>query len=131
MSQQNKSQLIKSKEVYTKELIKIPGVGKVVAEDLFNLGIKNVSDLKGKNPEELYMLHNQVKGSVQDICMLYTFRCAVYFAETPIEKQNSEKLKWWNWMDEEKISSIEKDKELQEKYRKTKKQNIRSLTKGK
>jgi len=37
---------------------------------------------------------------VQDRCILYVFRCAVYFAETPANEQNSEKLKWWNWKDQ-------------------------------
>ncbi|WP_177734368.1 MULTISPECIES: helix-hairpin-helix domain-containing protein [Flavobacterium] len=32
-------------------------------------------------------------------CLLYVFRCAVYFAETPMNRQDSEKLKWWNWKD--------------------------------
>lgn len=118
MSKPKESQSIKSKEESIKELRKIPGVGKAVAEDLFNIGFKSILDLKGKDPEVMYILHNQKKGTVQDICMLYTFRCAVYFAETPKEKQNPEKLKWWNWMDKEKVSSKEKDFEIQNKLQK-------------
>lgn len=64
-----------------------------------NLGITQVEDLHGRNPEELYDLHNANRGSVQDRCMLYTFRCAVYFADTPAEKRDPELLKWWNWKD--------------------------------
>ena len=37
-----------------KELQEIPGVGKIVAKDLWNLGIKTVKDLRDKNPEQLY-----------------------------------------------------------------------------
>lgn len=118
MSKPKESQPIKSKEESMKELRKIPGVGNAVAEDLFSLGFKSISDLKGKDPEEMYIRHNQLKGSVQDICMLYTFRCAIYFAETPKEKQDSEKLKWWNWMDKEKVSSKEKDFQIQNKLQK-------------
>ncbi len=33
-----------------------------------------------------------------------------------LKKQDSEKLKWWNWMDKEKITSKEKDKQIQERY---------------
>lgn len=91
-----------SKEKGIAELKKVPGVGKVVAVDLWNLGIKSISDLKGKNPEELYEKHNHLKGSIQDRCMLYTFRCAVYFANTDEKSREPEKLKWWNWMDNEK-----------------------------
>lgn len=77
----------------------IPGVGKSIAEDLYNIGIHQVADLKGRRPEELYDVSNAFVGSVQDRCLLYTFRCAVYFAETPPELQDPEKLKWWNWKD--------------------------------
>ncbi|HMV41039.1 MAG TPA: helix-hairpin-helix domain-containing protein [Leptospiraceae bacterium] len=91
-----------SKEQSLKELRTIPGVGKVVANDLWNLGIKSISDLINKKPENLYHKHNLLKGKVQDRCMLYTFRCAVYFANTEKDFQEPEKLKWWNWMDDDK-----------------------------
>jgi nucleotidyltransferase/DNA polymerase involved in DNA repair len=57
-----------------KELSQIPGVGKVVSQDLYSLGFTSIKDLKGKNPEKMYENHNNYKGSVQDRCMLYTFR---------------------------------------------------------
>ncbi|HLR38721.1 MAG TPA: helix-hairpin-helix domain-containing protein [Chitinophagaceae bacterium] len=82
-----------------KDLQCIPGVGKSIAEDLYNIGIHQIADLKGRSPELLYDESNAFAGSVQDRCLLYTFRCAVYFAETPSELQESEKLKWWNWKD--------------------------------
>lgn len=63
------------------------------------MGITQVDDLQGKNPELLYDLHNKFRGSVQDRCMLYTFRCAVYYADTLPEKRDPELLKWWNWKD--------------------------------
>ncbi|MDF2454956.1 MAG: pathogenicity locus [Cytophagaceae bacterium] len=95
-----------------KDLLRIPGVGKVIAKDLYRLGFKSVADLKAQDPEILYVLHNDLKGEVQDICLLYTFRCAVYFAETPIQKQEVEKLKWWHWMDKVKLDSKSKDAEI-------------------
>ena len=82
-----------------KELTIIPGVGKSTAEDLINVGINHVADLKGKNPEKLYEELCVFSGCKQDRCVLYVFRCAVYYSETPIEKQDPEKLKWWNWKD--------------------------------
>jgi len=78
-----------------KELIKIPGVGFSIANDLINIGITSVKDLENKNPELLYEQSNQYAGVVQDKCLLYVFRCAVYFA-TEI-RHDKEKLKWWNW----------------------------------
>lgn len=95
-----------------KDLLRIPGVGKVIAKDLYQLGFTSVADLKGQDPEILYTLHNDLKGEVQDICMLYTFRCAVYFAETPVKKHEIEKLKWWHWKDEVKLDSKSKDAEI-------------------
>ena len=82
-----------------KDLTRIPGVGKSLATDLYNIGIRSVEDLKGKDPEQLYYQSNQFAGCVQDRCVLYVFRCAVYFAETPANDQDSEQLKWWNWKD--------------------------------
>ncbi|AEV98179.1 pathogenicity locus [Niastella koreensis] len=82
-----------------KELSKIPGVGKSIAADLLNIGIRSIDDLKGKDPLLLYDRSNQFAGCVQDRCLLYVFRCAVYFAETPANDQDREKLKWWNWKD--------------------------------
>jgi hypothetical protein len=63
------------------------------------MGITEVEDLRGRDPEALYDLHNRFRGSVQDPCMLYTFRCAVYYADTPPEKRDPELFKWWNWKD--------------------------------
>jgi predicted RecB family nuclease len=82
-----------------KELTIIPGVGKSIATDLWNIGITAIADLQGKDPEVLYGLSNKYAGAVQDRCLLYVFRCAVYFAETPKADQENDKLKWWNWKD--------------------------------
>jgi Pathogenicity locus len=79
------------------KLEKIPGVGKSIARDLQNIGIHSVADLKGKNPETLYAQSNQFDGITQDRCLLYVFRCAVYFAGQ--ENPEPDKLKWWNWKD--------------------------------
>lgn len=78
-------------------LTDIPGVGKSIANDLRDIGIYRVDDLKGMDAENMYALSNAFAGKVQDRCLLYVFRCAVYFAETPEHKRDPEKLKWWNW----------------------------------
>jgi hypothetical protein len=83
-----------------KELSTIPGVGKSLASDLWNIGITSIDDLRGKDPELLYQFSNKFAGCVQDRCVLYVFRCAVYFADTEKEKRDPEKLKWWNWKDQ-------------------------------
>lgn len=79
------------------DLQTIPGVGKSIAEDLRNIGVQAVVDLKGKDPEKLFEMSNRFEGKVQDRCLLYVYREAVYFAENP--NPDPEKLKWWNWKD--------------------------------
>jgi hypothetical protein len=87
------------KEIAVKDLRQIPGVGKSLATDLWNIGIHSVSQLKNKDPELLYKLSNEYAGALQDRCVLYVFRCAVYYASTEKINHESEKLKWWNWKD--------------------------------
>ena len=81
-----------------RQLMQIPGVGKAIADDLLNLGIEQVSDLKGQDPELLYDKLCKLQGTQVDRCMLYVFRCAVYYASEP--HPSPEKLKWWYWKDE-------------------------------
>ncbi|MEJ2634417.1 MAG: helix-hairpin-helix domain-containing protein [Calditrichia bacterium] len=81
-----------------KELQKIPGVGKTISRDLWDLGIHNIRDLRGKNPEKLYLAHCLQKGMTVDRCVLYVFRCAVYYSSQ--DTHEPELLKWWNWKDE-------------------------------
>jgi len=80
-----------------KNLQKIPGVGPSIARNFWNIGIKTISELKGKNPEKLYLQICAKQGRQIDRCVLYVCRCAIYFAEN--KKHNPEKLKWWNWQD--------------------------------
>lgn len=44
------------------DLQKIPGVGKNIEENLLNIGIRRIEDLKGKDPEELYQRDCIYKG---------------------------------------------------------------------
>ena len=44
------------------KLQEIPGVGKNIEQDLINIGIREISDLKGKKPEELYLQDCLYKG---------------------------------------------------------------------
>lgn len=79
------------------DLRTIPGVGKSIEQDLIELGYKNVGDLKGANPEVMYERFCALKGQHIDRCLLYVFRCAVYFASH--KNHETAKLKWWNWKD--------------------------------
>ncbi len=81
----------------TSELEQIPGVGKSIAQDLQNLGIQSIQDLKDQDPEALYQRLCIYQGQAVDRCMLYVFRCAVYYASS--DRPEPELLKWWNWKD--------------------------------
>jgi hypothetical protein len=75
----------------------IPGVGPSLAEDLRDLGYEKVSDLRTADPEAMYSDLARIRGIRQDPCVLYVFRCAVYYATT--EDPDPELLKWWAWKD--------------------------------
>jgi len=83
-----------------KALQVIPGIGKSIALDLYNIGIKSPEDLRGKAPEILYEQSNALVRMKQDPCLLYTFRCATYFAET--KSPEKKKLNWWYWKNNKK-----------------------------
>jgi hypothetical protein len=84
-----------NKEKTLKQFQTIPSIGKACSLDLWNIGIRSIDDLKGQNPALLYEKLNTLTGINHDICMLYTFRCAVYYVTE--QHHDSEKLTWWYW----------------------------------
>lgn len=78
-------------------LQRIPGIGPSMAQDLRDLGIFRVKDLIGKDAESMYKQLCLLHKMDLDRCVLYVFRCAVYFANS--ESHDPELLKWWNWKD--------------------------------
>lgn len=79
------------------ELRGIPGVGPSIAEDLWSIGLRSVADLRGCEPEDLWRRIGAYQGELPCRCVLYTMRCAVYYASQ--DAHDPEKLKWWNWKD--------------------------------
>jgi hypothetical protein len=77
------------------DLRRIPGIGPSLAADLRRLGFRQVSDLRAADPEAMYQRLCRLTGERQDPCVLYAFRCAVYFASR--SRHQPELLKWWNW----------------------------------
>jgi hypothetical protein len=79
----------------------IPGVGREIARDLRNLGIQSVGDLVGRDPEQLYLQLCEFEGVPVDRCMLYVFRCVVYYAEAVAcnHPLDPERLSWCYWQD--------------------------------
>ncbi len=79
-----------------KDLQHIPGVGPKITRTLNSLGYQCVADLVDEDPERMY--RELCRDGHVDRCVLYVFRCAVYFAGR--KTHNPELLKWWNWTDE-------------------------------
>ncbi len=78
-------------------LEEIPGVGSRIAAVMEALGIRQVSDLRGQDPEKLYLRECLMKGYQEDRCALYVWRAAVYYAEH--EQRDPAMVKWWYWKD--------------------------------
>ncbi len=74
----------------------IPGIGKNMELHLRDIGYDSVESLVGQTPEIMYQKECIQHGGQMDRCVLYAYRCAVYYAEGGREP---EKLKWWNWKD--------------------------------
>ncbi|RMG46065.1 MAG: pathogenicity locus [Acidobacteria bacterium] len=79
------------------DLRSIPGVGESLARDLRDLGYSSPADLAGEDPERMYRRLCELRGGPVDRCVLYVFRCAVYYASS--EAPDPELLKWWRWKD--------------------------------
>lgn len=77
------------------DLQQIPGVGPRTASVLNDLGIRTVENLRKADPERLFDNLRHLEGGYVDRCVLYVFRCAVYYATEP--DPDPDKLLWWNW----------------------------------
>jgi Pathogenicity locus len=80
-----------------KDFQRIPGVGKSIAQDLWELGFRSTAGLAGADPQEMYDRFCALKGMHIDRCLLYVFRGAVYFASRT--EHDPDLLKWWSWKD--------------------------------
>ena len=84
-------------DLKTTNLQTIPGIGPSMAVDLQDLGIRAVSDLTARDPQQMYEDLSALRGVQQDRCVLYVFRCAKYYASH--RQHDPALLKWWNWKD--------------------------------
>lgn len=78
-------------------LQEIPGIGPSLAADLEDLGFATPGELRDQDPEVMYEALCALRQERMDPCVLYAFRCAVYFSRT--EEPDPELLKWWHWKD--------------------------------
>ena len=77
----------------------IPGIGKTFERDVARIGILDVAQLRGADPDALYarlVQANADEGHRTSRNYLYVIRMAVYFADGGREVV---KLKWSAWTD--------------------------------
>jgi len=86
-----------SRNAILKDFQTIPNVGPRTAQDLWQLGVRSIAELKGADPQKMYDRLCKLKGVRIDPCQLYVLRSVVYFASRKTHK--AELLKWWNWKD--------------------------------
>ena len=75
----------------------IPGIGESLAQDLIDLGYREVEALLGEDPTKMYERLCSLRNQKIDRCVLYVFKCASYYVNNQIH--DPELLKWWNWKD--------------------------------
>ena len=73
----------------------VPSIGPSLAAALRRLGVHRVGDLRRRSPEALYRKMCALEGGPVDRCVLYSFRCAVYYANAC--RPRPDRLLWWNW----------------------------------
>ena len=83
-------------EALQSPLKRIPGIDLPGVRDLLDLGFKQVDELRGRAPEALFSAICKRRASTPRD-RLWTFRMAVYFAET--EDPEPEKMHPWAWKD--------------------------------
>ncbi|MEE8361891.1 MAG: helix-hairpin-helix domain-containing protein [Gemmatimonadales bacterium] len=86
-----------TKTASSSDLESAPGVGPSIARALRDLGFYRLQDLHDADPQTMYDKLRVMRGGYMDRCVLYVFRCAVYFANN--STHDPELLKWWNWKD--------------------------------
>ena len=86
------------------DLERIPGVGPSIAADLHGIGMTKVAQLRYADAQSLYDVVCKTTGKIHDRCLLYVFRCAVYYASNEIHE--AQKLKWWYWKQADRSTDI-------------------------
>lgn len=66
------------REQIIKELMRLKNIGPKMAEKLYRIGIRSISEFMQYEPEELYEKLNEHLGYRIDRCVLYGFRGARY-----------------------------------------------------
>lgn len=74
-----------------RELQKLPNIGPRMADDLIRLGIRQLSDLESRDPDEMYAAICRLDNQRHDPCVWDTYAAVVDFAKT------GKPRKWWEF----------------------------------
>jgi len=85
-----------SKKADARTLNSLRSVGPATIEDLRLLGVADISDLAGCDPQALYDGLCRIKGQKVDICCLDVFNCAVAQAKNPGLPDDQRDWFWWS-----------------------------------
>ncbi len=85
-----------SKPMDARPLSALRSVGPAALEDLHQLGVTDISDLAGRDPQTLYDELCRIKGQQVDICCLDVFNCAVAQAKNPDLPREQREWFWWS-----------------------------------
>lgn len=81
-------------------LTAIPNVGPAIARRLLRLGITSPADLRGEDPEDLFLRCSVLAGRPEDPCLLDTLRAAVDVANGGPPRP------WWHYSRERKARAF-------------------------
>lgn len=85
-----------SKKADARALNALRSVGPATLDDLRLLGVTDISDLAGRDPQALYDELCRIKGQKIDICCLDVFNCAVVQAKNPELPEDQRDWFWWS-----------------------------------
>lgn len=81
-------------EALQSPLKRIPGMDLPSVRDLLDIGVREIDELRGRSPEVLFEEVQQLREDTPPD-RLYSFRMAVYFAET--DEPDPHLLQPWKW----------------------------------
>jgi hypothetical protein len=93
------------------EFQSIPSIGKKFAEDLMQLGLYSLKEIRGKDPAKLFDRLELQIGARIDPCVEDQFRLVVYYADHPDSVRN-----WWDFTSERKAFRQKKGYSTNQRY---------------
>lgn len=91
MGQHSRAEKVAAVTLAKHELCSIPNVGPATASDLLRLGIRQVEDLVGADPDALYERLGELDGRAQDPCVRDVLAAAIAYA------QDGTVEPWWHF----------------------------------